>query len=116
MPSPVGVRMTFVAGSSVGYGRTIVDDVLQAAENCGLPIERKGRITDDIQEKNVRSFGLGVIQRRHGCSDKEQCFPSIAILTDECEARFATSVAIGCSGGCVSRKKAIEAGASPAKS
>jgi len=48
MPSPVGVADDFVAGSSVGHGRTIVDDVLQAAENGGLPIERKGRITDGI--------------------------------------------------------------------
>jgi len=48
MPSPVGVADDFVAGSSVGHGRTIIDDVLQAAENGGLPIERKGRITDGI--------------------------------------------------------------------
>ena len=87
MPSPVGVADDFVAGSSVGHGGTIVDDVLQAAENGSLPIERKGGITDRIQEKNVRRFGLGVIQRRHESSDKGQCFPLIAILTEECEAR-----------------------------
>ena len=35
-----------------------------------LSIQRKVRITDRIQEKNVRSFGLAVIQRLHGCNDK----------------------------------------------
>ena len=82
----------FVAGGSVGRGGTIVDNVLQAAENGGLPIERKGRITDGVQEKNMRRFGLGIIQRRHGCSDKEQCLPLIAILTDKREAAVALGV------------------------
>ena len=85
-----GCADDFVAGSGVGHRGTIVDDVLQAAENGGLPIERKRRITDGVQEKNMRRFGLGLIQRRHGCSDKEQFLPLNAILTDESEASIAT--------------------------
>src|SRR5262249_3599598 len=83
-----------VAGSGVGHRGTIVDDVLQAAENGGLPIERKSRVTDRIQEENVRPFGLVEVQRRHGCSDKEQRLPVIAIRTEEYEAPIATSGAM----------------------
>src|SRR5207237_3703629 len=78
--------MTSSRGSSLGHGRTIVNNVLQAAENSGLPIERQSRITDGIQEENVRGFGLGVIQRLHGCSDK--AFPLLSsVLTSDLKAR-----------------------------